>query len=439
MLKRGKAVSFAIASCFAVMVAAGVAHAQNPFDALRRAAEQEAQRQAQDALRRATQPPAQQPQQPQQQPNRSSAPPQQSSSTPAPAGGVNSPVPFDYNAPWVVPFGARDRDPPDSRDAAAQAEFPSSAPCRWLPTQTYRSPFAPVDAITTAEANALRQNIERVRDFFANDPKFATPPGLCMFFQNGGSTGRLEGGYAIQGQFMIGAWPGEWLYRRNGRIVFDGEISHIVGKINTMPEDQNNGITTPSGRWTPARSERLRVRKTHQGFPVYLGGDVVIALNDRPLYRPVSFERMARWVLSELDRKQYEQTTSASMEAIRNRARAVRSELTASLARMSAEERAAPGCFVAQEVEFGERTALVVTPNDSRCSQQMVEPNPDYFDRSLPRSAIQLIIVRDLPSEPPRGGIVGVYRAGDKMSWMNQAIFYGADWRAFRQQVMQAR
>jgi hypothetical protein len=40
-------------------------------------------------------------------------------------------------------------------------------------------------------------------------------------------------------------------------------------------------------------------------------------------------------------------------------------------------------------VECGSKIALVVTTSDSRCTTQMVEPNPDHFEQSHPRSAIQ--------------------------------------------------
>jgi hypothetical protein len=355
---------------------------------------------------------------------------------------ATAPVEFRYDAPWAS-GGGRETDPPDRRDAAAKQEFPSDALCRWLPAR--RSGAGPHAAqagrASAADAQALRENIARIESFFSGNPRFAAPLGICMQFSNGGWRGGIEGGHALRGDFLIGAWPGEWLYRRNGRLVFDGETRHIVGAVNTMPTDPSNSIEDAQGPITRADSRVLRPVGMHQGLPVHDGGLLVIARNDRPLFRPAPFERLARWVLAELDHRQFESRTGTSpreREAA-EKATAVRRELTAALARMSAAERAASGCFVRDEVEFGSRISLVVPEADARCATRMVEPNPDYFDRSLPPSAIQLVTLRSLPPEPPRGGLVGVPRARQKITWMNQVIFWGADWQAFRASTLPVR
>lgn len=354
---------------------------------------------------------------------------------PAAAG----PVEFRYDAPWVSD-GGRETDPPDQRDAAARQEFPSDAPCRWLPARRSGAGPNAVQAkrASAAEAQALRENIARIEAFFSGDARFATPLGVCMQFSNNGWRGGIEGGHALQGGLLIGAWPGEWLYRRNGRLVFDGETRHIVGAVNTMPTDEHS-LDDDQGVMLRADSPVLRQVGTHQGLPVYDGGLLVIARNDRPLFRPASFERLARWVLAELDHRQFESRTGASERERAARAAEVRRELTASFERLSPAERAAPGCFTGREVDFGSRLRLVVPAADPRCDTRMVEPNPEYFDRRLPRSAIQLVTLRTLPREPPRGGLVGVRREHLKVTWMNQAIFWGADWNAFRNTVLAVR
>ena len=356
----------------------------------------------------------------------------------APAG--SGPVDFRYDAPWAG-TGSREADAADRRDAAARQAFPSDAPCRWLPAR--RSGAGPTAAqargASAADAQALRENMARIETFFSADPRFAAPLGVCMQFDNAGWRGGIEGGHALRGGFLIGAWPGEWLVRRNGRLVYDGETRHIVGDINTMPTDPNNSIDDAQGAMMRADSRVLRPVGTHQGFAVHDGGLLVIARADRPLFRPAAFERLARWVLAELDHRQFEARTGASARARADKAATLRRELNASLAGMSAAERAAPGCFAADEVEFGSRISLVVPAGDARCATRMVEPNPDYFDRSLPPSAIQLVTLRSLPPEPPRGGLVGVRRGQQKVAWMNQAIFWGADWTAFRASVLGVR
>lgn len=356
------------------------------------------------------------------------------------ADAPSGPVEFRYDAPWVSD-GGRETEPPDQRDAAARQQFPSDAPCRWLPAR--RSGAGPNAAqarrASAADVQALRENIARIEAYFSGNPRFATPLGICMQFSNGGWRGGIEAGHALQGGFMIGAWPGEWLYRRNGRLVYDGETRHIVGAVNTMPTDPTNSIEDAQGAMTRAVSRMVRPAGTHQGFSVHDGGLLVIARADRPLFRPASFERMARWVLAELDHRQFESRTAASERERAGKAAALRRELTAALARMSATERAAPGCFVTDEVEFRSSISLVVPAGDARCATRMVEPNPDVFDRSLPRSAIQLVTLRNLPPQPPQGGLVGMRSARMKVTWMNQAIFWGTDWAAFRDAVSAAR
>lgn len=362
--------------------------------------------------------------------------------TKAPSPSAGGPVEFRYDAPWA---GERSRQPdgPDRRDAAARQEFPSDAPCRWLPP--LRSGAGPTAAqaarASPTEAQALRANIARIERFFRDDPRFASPLGLCMQFANGGWRGEIEGGHALQGSFSIGAWPGEWLYRRNGRLVFDGETAHIHGSVNRMPVDRNNSIADARGTITRADSPLLKPVGSHQGFAVYGDGSLVIARADRALFRPASFERLARWVLAELDHRQFEgrrNPTPREQDAAA-KAAAVRRALTEALARMNEVERAAPGCFVADEVEFGSRIGLVVSATDPRCATRMVEPDPDYFDRRLPPSAIQLVTLWPFRPDPPQGGVVGAPRASLRAHWMVQALFWGTDWAAFRDAILATR
>ena len=342
-------------------------------------------------------------------------------------------VEFRYDAPWAG-GGARDPRLTDGRDSAARQEFPADAPCRWLPAR--RSGAGPTAeqarAASAAEAQAFRDRIASLESFFRSDPRFTAPLGVCLQFSNSGWLGGLEGGHALRGAFFIGAWPGEWLYRRSGRIVFDGETRHIVASVNTMPTDSTNSIEDATGAMIPADSRVLRPVGSHQGFAVHEGGLLVIARADRALFRPVSFERLARWVLAELAYREYESRTHPSERERATRAGVLRRDLNAALERLTPEERAAPGCFTGNELDFGDRLRLVVPAGDARCQTRMVAPDPDYFDRSLPRFAIQLVTLRSLPAQPPRGGLVGVPNGRAKVAWMNQALFWGVDWSAFR-------
>jgi hypothetical protein len=83
------------------------------------------------------------------------------------------------------------------------------------------------------------------------------------------------------------------------------------------------------------------------------------------------------------------------------------------------------------------REPSYITPDigkagDAKCSFDLIESNADYYDRSLPRTTIQLVTVGRFPYLPPRGGLPGSrYRD----TWANQHMMWGLDWQKIRRRV----
>jgi hypothetical protein len=375
----------------------------------------------------------------------------------------------------------------------ATPAFATDAPCDWLPDS---APAAapprsapggaarPASVETAAETAALRAQIDRVGAFFKAQPAIHPAIGVCPIFHNRGSTRQRAEGFAMVGFFGVGYWPAEWLERRNGRLVFDGEIGHAWADVNQIRLD--------GSRFTirDARGEMFEpVPVTHemQGFPVYGGRQLVVTRHDRPLFRPASTERLLRWQLGEIGialppaqaqaereaanlermsspeqlardeqtlqrraqlsfggdlsraRASWEAERAAEVERLRARADTTRpdhpvalltqlqAESQARLAALTPERAAEPGCLSPRI--RGTTVVDVVPVDDPACVRPMVEPNPDYFDRTLPPSAIQVISFREFDIDPERHGA-----KRDRAARAN--FFWGVDWQRLRREVM---
>ncbi len=71
----------------------------------------------------------------------------------------------------------------------------------------------------------------------------------------------------------------------------------------------------------------------------------------------------------------------------------------------------------------------VVGVDDPNCVHRMEEANPDYYDRSLPRSAVQLVRISRFPLQRPNS----------RPAAGNHNVVMGVDWRAFRDELLKPR
>lgn len=392
-------------------------------------------------------------------------------------------------ATWPAPPAAAQPSVQPARPPAVPPAFAPDAPCDWLPdTRSAAPPQAPGPAGTAretpAEAAALRAQIDRIGAFFKAQPAIHPAIGVCPIFHNRGSARQRAEGFAMVGFFGVGYWPAEWLERRNGRLVFDGEIGHAWVDVNQIRLD--------GSRFTirDARGEMFEpVAVTHeiQGFPVYGGGQFIVTRHDRPLFRPASTERLLRWQLAEIAtalppaqaqaereaanlqrmsspeqlardeqtlqrraqlsfggdlsraRASWEAERAAEMERLRARADTTRpdhpvalltqlqADSQARLAALTPERAAEPGCLSPRI--RGTTVVDVVPVDDPACVRPMVEPNPDYFDRTLPPSAIQVISFREFDIDPDR-------RGAKRDRAARASFFWGVDWQQLRREVL---
>lgn len=222
---------------------------------------------------------------------------------------------------------------------------------------------------------------------------------------------------------------------------------------------------------------------------------LVVPVNDRPLHRPVQLARVIRWQLGAFDqaireaqaqvdsaRREYDAfftpaaqaeeetiiarrieaqrartpelqariraSRQAEVEAktaqLRRRwdvaadpnhplavARQRREQAQARLEGLSAAEAQSPACLV--RLEPAHVTPDVAVAGDARCTLALVERNPDYYDRSRPRSVIQVLTIDRFPLQPPAGGLPG---SRHRNVWANQHMVWGLDWQQIRREVL---
>jgi hypothetical protein len=227
-------------------------------------------------------------------------------------------------------------------------------------------------------------------------------------------------------------------------------------------------------------------------------GDLVIPLHNRPLFRPVRVGRMVRWQLAQFDkelgqirammdsaRREYDAfftpTAKADEERIiarrvenerartpeqQARVRASReaeveqrtkelrakwdvaatpghpfnaatrrkAEAEGRLARLSPAEAEQAACLITLPQSFA--TPDIGTAGGPACAFALVERDPDYYDRSLPRTAIQLVVISRFEWLAPVGGLPGD-RYRDR--WANRNMLWGLDWQRFRRDVLGAK
>lgn len=224
---------------------------------------------------------------------------------------------------------------------------------------------------------------------------------------------------------------------------------------------------------------------------------LVIPRNNRPLFRPVAVGRMLRWQLTQFDeeltrlratldsaRRQYDDAASLTAQADEERIIALRiererattpaaqarvrasreaevaaatkalrdqwdvaaspdhpfnvatrrrAEAQARLASLPADEAQRPACLIPRERSY--ITPDIAPAGTSTCAHNLVERNPDYYDKTLPPTALQLLVLSRFSWVPPIGGLPGDrYRS----TWANRHTIWGLDWQKLRRDVLGA-
>lgn len=287
------------------------------------------------------------------------------------------------------------------------------------------------------------------------------------------------GGRVIRGAlhhlvFNFNAMPGQWISPENPFEDSEGEF---------FAEGQPNGLF----QGFPAY---ISLSNADDNY-------LVIPRNNRPLFRPVTVGRMMRWQLTRFDKEIAEQrammdgakqeydnffapaakaeeeriiairierqraTTPeaqarirASREAeIANATKKLRerwdtslnpnhpfsiatrrkAEAQARLAGLSAVEGQRAACLIKREQIY--ITPDIAAAGSASCSFNLVERNPDYYDKTLPPTAPQLLVLSRFSWVPPIGGLPGERH---RNRWANRHMIWGLDWQKFRRDVLGA-
>ncbi|TKB68409.1 MAG: hypothetical protein E8D47_02860 [Nitrospira sp.] len=221
---------------------------------------------------------------------------------------------------------------------------------------------------------------------------------------------------------------------------------------------------------------------------------LVIPLNNRPLFRDMPLGRVIRWQISEMDKElarqksimetakqQYdayfgpaaraeeeriinirierqaahtpeqqakvranrEAEVEASTTALRakwdvaanvdhpfNVTTRRKGEAQARLAKLTPADTAQAACLIRR----GNEPPDIAGAGDAACSFKLIEHNPDYYDRRLPRTQVQLVSMYGLSDRGPGAGMPATTR----FAWANSHTTYGLDWQKLRRDVLGA-
>ncbi len=201
-------------------------------------------------------------------------------------------------------------------------------------------------------------------------------------------------------------------------------IFYRPGMVGTAADDQVRiQVNNPSVLFDTERAQSAhtfgerelyfepRFEKTWHGYPVNARDLIIVARTGRPLFRVVSVAEFFGLRLAELrekDRKEPGMVWADMLQRVQQK-----------LAELTPAQRAAPayGCLDA----IGDEDTYLCDGSFSD-ARRLVEFNPAYWDRTLPRSAFQLLAI-DRFNPEKNDGVVGEALT---------AAWEGLDWSAWR-------
>lgn len=192
------------------------------------------------------------------------------------------------------------------------------------------------------------------------------------------------------------------IYWQNPQSRLDGAIGPspvAMSEYCVLANDVRDGFWLPnelwrklqpasrSLHWEPARTGEV------QGHPEYEHARVVVTASPRPIFRPVSRERLLRHELEDHQKALRDMPAGTQPEVRALSERCVR-EVEGMLAALSPADRAAPGwmSLTPPPGVRGSRCSLMVDEGATH-ARRIVEENPDFYDAALPATAIQLLVV----------------------------------------------
>jgi hypothetical protein len=139
-----------------------------------------------------------------------------------------------------------------------------------------------------------------------------------------------------------------------------------------------------------------------QGFPYYEPGIVVITKNLRPIFLPVARERALHFMIAKNRKDGEEMATQAKalpgksgerQAKVAERFRACVDNMEKELATLSPAELAAPAYLARGRIPGHDALCDPFSSSADPDARRIIAENPDFYDKSLPASAIQVVFV----------------------------------------------
>lgn len=283
------------------------------------------------------------------------------------------------------------------------ADYLVNEPGRWTPLRFVADPYAvSTYGASGAEVKAVEHELRTLDAMIRRAPPVANPIGfsaktwgyLTSYAQIAPS--QPKGANLPPGTGLgFGAFPIRQ-YQRNGKMIREdgGETELMKFFINDIQPGALGARDRPSEWGNDVRTDAfMQPAETGSflGFPRY-GNFIVAKKRSAPIWLPIALEEALSLELAA------KKKNAAYLKEVRgsavNIAKAEAAVVAAEkhLAGVSKEDRAAPACWA---TGFNIPQRIQVVGKTSEC-QPLVRPNWAFFDRSLPRSAPQVLLISDV-------------------------------------------
>lgn len=287
---------------------------------------------------------------------------------------------------------------------------------------TFHTPDAANWKLSPAQVNTIHAKLKLISDVFRDVPALKPPVGVEILVNHGaGGNGITSDGGVLRmppsgidlRMFVYGQTCESCAVRPAEES--SGDIGIEINSIDVLYENWRQPYATDDKG--PMFVAPNRVGEL-AGFPIYeapgRGRKVVLTNgNTRPLWVPVSQERYIRHLLAVAEKSIADYRSRGKTNAYAERdAR----ELEAELAGLSAAELSAPAALGGRSTRKSGLTAAGPT------TRLLVSTNPDFFDRTLARTAFQIAVVY---TRPPDLRSIRTSFVGQKL----QAVMDATDWQ----------
>lgn len=286
--------------------------------------------------------------------------------------------------------------------SANAVDYLVNEPGRWSPWKFRAEPFTrKLSGVSGADLNAFEGELRALDAMIRRAPPVAKPTGFSAQ-----TWGHLAGFGAVApgqpkgtelplgGGLSFGAFA-IFEYQRNGKTVREdnGETELMQFVVNDIQPELLGHRYQPSD-WEGVDTDAFvqpQETGSFAGFPRY-DNYLVIKKRADPLWVPVSVENALRLVIASVQKRltYLKETRGPAMEI--KKAEDKIAGLEAHITSLRPEDRVAPACWTGRGEQWGQRFQIGSAPD----CRSLVRPNWAYFDRRLPRSAPQVLLVNDI-------------------------------------------